>query len=115
MAAVAPALVVAERAWHVEGKAVSLPGCEPAGERPYVRVAELCERFCGESGAAAAGAVDDQRACAIRGRGLDARLQVPTGDVDCARDVPFLPFVPLPDVDDDRGLRLEKSARGRRV
>src|SRR5215210_1876482 len=100
MAAVAPALLVRERARHVEGEAVLLPVGEPAREREDVLIAELFERLGGEGRAAAAGAVDDQGPGTVGRRSLDARLQVPARDVDRARNVPFLPLVALPDVDE---------------
>jgi hypothetical protein len=110
MPAVAAALLVCERARHVEGESVSLPVGEPARERQDVLIAKLFERLRGKGRSAATGAIDDQRPCTIGRRGLDARLQIPARDVDRTGDVPLLPLVALPHVDEDRVLRLEKSA-----
>jgi hypothetical protein len=106
VAAVAPALRLVERARNLEGKPVALPVREAACEGENLLVPELVQRLGREGGAAAAGAVDDQRPRPVGHRALDTRLQRASRDVNGAGDVTFLPLVPLAHVDHGRvGLR----------
>ena len=102
VAAVAAALLVAERLRQDGREAVPLPLDVPAREVDDVDVAELLERLRREGGAGAAGAVDDDARAAVGDGALDARLEVAARYVDRAGDVPLVPLVALADVDEDR-------------
>ena len=104
MAAVARALLRREDAGDRDVEAVSLPVDEPAGEVHDLVVAHIRQRLGGERGAGTDGAVDDEGASPVRHETFDARLETPARDVDRAGDMPLLPLVGLPHVDEERGL-----------
>jgi hypothetical protein len=116
VAGVAPALLLVERARKVDREAVPLPVREAAGERADVLVAELLQRLGAERGAGASGAVDEDRARAIRGDLLDPGFEMAARDVDGAGDEALGPLVALAHVDEKRRLlRIDELARARRV
>src|SRR2546423_9307903 len=110
MARVARALLGRERARHRDLAAVPLPVGEAARQRMHRGVAELGERLRGEGGAVARGAVQDDRRLAVRDGGFDPRLEEAAGDMHRGRDMAFLPFVRLADVDPDGAWQLLRLA-----
>jgi hypothetical protein len=113
VARVAAALLRGEGARQLRGEAVPLPVGVPAGHGLHVLVAELAESLGRERGAGAAGAVDDDRPAAVGGEALDARLEIPAGDVDGAGEVPLLPLVRLADVEEERPVGARCGIGGR--
>ena len=77
-------------------------------------VAELLERLRGEGRPRPGGAVDEDRRGAVGCGPLDARLERAAGDVHGVREPPFVPLVPLADIDDERRVRAFEKARGLR-
>src|SRR4051812_16378960 len=105
MAAVAGALARVEAAVvERDGIAVPLPFREAAGEGDDIRVAELGEGAGRERGAAAPGAVGDDRPVPVRDDLLDPRLEVPARDEHRSRQVPLVPLVALAHVEEERRL-----------
>ena len=107
MAAVALLLLGGQDDRGLEVEAGALPGLEPAAHRGDVAVAHLGQGLGREQRADAAGAVQDHRRVAVRGRALDLLLDVGLGDVVGAGQVALLPLGRLADVDDRRGARGE--------
>ena len=66
-----------------------------------VLVPELLERLRGECGAGGGRAVDDDLGALVRCDALDARLEIPARNMDCAGEVAFLPLVGFADIDPD--------------
>jgi hypothetical protein len=115
MPAVAPPLGLVERLGDLEGQAVSLPVGEAAGEGDHVLVAELLERLGGERRAVSARAIEEDGGVLIRSGVLDARFEVPAGDMHGAREVTLVPLVALADVDHLRGSIVDQLTRARGV
>ena len=107
MAAVALLLLGGEDDRGLEVEARALPALEAALHRLHVGVAHVGEGLGREQRPDAAGAVQDHRGVAVRGRGLDLLLDVGLGDVLGAGDVALLPLGRLADVD-ERGRALRE-------
>ena len=110
VAAVARALLGAERLRGDELEPVPLPVGEAPRHRGHARVAEVGEGSRGERRPRPSGAVDDDLARLVWDERFDPRLEVATLDVDGAGDVPLLPLVGLAHVEEERPV-----ARGERV
>ena len=101
VARVALALLVGERARHLDVVAAVLPQRDAAGHRLDRLVAQLLLHVVGGEGRALAGrAVQDHARVLARARHLDARLQVAARHVHGARQVGLLVLVLLAHVDD---------------
>src|SRR6185436_14786681 len=84
--------------------AVPLPAREAVREVDRVRVAEVVERLGREGRSRAALAVDDELARLVGDQRLDPRLEVVPRQVQRAGEMPLVPLVTRPDVDEERSV-----------